>query len=92
VCPDLRDHEQATRGGSPDLERRSQGAILSYIPVTVHVPQPPSPLAQELGRRIGELIEQFSGENPGLSALEIQQALQIGVLLLGVLAFFFYIR
>ena len=84
---------------------------MAYIPVTVHVPQPPSPLAQELGRRIGDLIEQFSGENPGLSALEVQQALQIaaqqrgtsramatvmalliGMLLLGVLAFYFFLR
>ena len=84
---------------------------MAYIPVTVHVPQPPSPLAQELGRRIGELIDQFSSNNPGLSTIEIQQALQIaaqqrgtnramatvlvlliGLILLGVLAFYFFLR
>ena len=76
-----------------------------------HVPAPPSPLAQELGRRITELIDQFSRENPGLSAVEIHQGLQlaakqrgtsramalvlallIGLLLSGVLFFYFYAR
>ena len=50
---------------------------MSYVPVTTYVPPPPSPLAQELGRRIGATIDQFSNENPGLSTIEIQQALQL---------------
>ena len=84
---------------------------MSFVPVTPYIPQPPSPLAQELGRRIGGLIDQFSAENPGLSTTEIQQALQIaaqqrgtsramatvlalliGLLLVGVLAFYFFVR
>ena len=84
---------------------------MSFVPVTPYIPQPPSPLAQELGRRIGGLIDQFSAENPGLSTIEIQQALQlvarqrgtsramatvmvllIGLILLGVLAFYFFLR
>jgi hypothetical protein len=88
-----------------------QGEIMAYIPVTPHIPQPPSPVAQELGRRIGELIDQYSIENPGLSTIEIQQALQIaaqqrgtnramatvlalliGLILLGVLTFYFFLR
>jgi len=81
---------------------------MSFVPVTPYIPQPPSPLAQELGRRIGGLIDQFSAENPGLSTIEIQQALQIaaqqrgtsramatvlvlliGLVLVGVLMFFY---
>ena len=84
---------------------------MSYVPVTPYIPPPPSPLAQELGRRITELIDQFSRENPGLSAVEIRQGLQlaakqrctgramalvlallIGLLLFGVLGFYFYAR
>jgi hypothetical protein len=84
---------------------------MSFVPVTPYIPQPPSPLAQELGRRIGGLIEQFSADNPGLSTVEIQQALQIaarqrgtsravatvlalsiGMILLGVLLFYFYLQ
>ena len=84
---------------------------MSFVPVTTYVPPPPSPLAQELGRRISATIDQFSNENPGLSTVEIQQALQlaarqrgtnrtmamilaalIGLLLVGVLAFLFFLR
>ena len=84
---------------------------MSFVPVTPYIPQPPSPLAQELGRRIGGLIDQFAAENPGLSTVEIQQALQvaaqqhgtsratamvlalmIGLVLAGVLAFYFFLR
>ena len=82
---------------------------MSIVPVTTYVPPPPSPLAQELGRRISELIDQFQRENPGLSAVDIRRALQlaatqrgsnramavglallVGLLLLGVLLFFFW--
>ena len=84
---------------------------MSFVPVTTYVPPPPSPLAQELGRRIAATIDQFSNENPGLSSVEIQQALQlaarqrgtnqavalilalvIGLVLAGVLAFYFISR
>lgn len=48
-----------------------------FVPVTPYVPPPPSPLAQELGRRIATTIEQFARENPGLKSIEIQQALRL---------------
>jgi len=50
---------------------------MSFVPVTVYVPPPPSPLAQELGRQIAVLIDQYSRENPGLTTAEINQALQL---------------
>ena len=50
---------------------------MSFVPVTSYIPPPPSPLAQELGRRLTGLIDQFALENPGLSTVEIHQALQL---------------
>jgi hypothetical protein len=44
------------------------------IPV---VPQPPSPRAQELGRRLRETIDTFRRDNPGITGPEIQQAMQL---------------
>jgi hypothetical protein len=50
---------------------------LSFVPIIVTPPPPPSPQAQELGRRVQALIEQFRMEHPGLSSLEVNQALQL---------------
>jgi uncharacterized protein (DUF433 family) len=46
-----------------------------------HVPQHhrPSPQAEELGRRLGETIDAFAREHPGLSATDIRAAAQLAV-------------
>jgi hypothetical protein len=50
---------------------------MSFVPIIVIPPPPPSPRAQELARRISELIEQFRREHPGASGMEVRQALQL---------------
>lgn len=50
---------------------------MSFVPVIPYVPPQPSPRARELSRRLAEVIEQFQLENPGTSATEVQQALQL---------------
>ena len=46
---------------------------MSFVPVAP--PQPPSPRAQELGRRLGEVVEKFRREHPDLTGTEIRQAM-----------------
>ena len=44
----------------------------------VFVPPPrPSPRAQELGRHLGEVVDQYRREHPDLSGMEIRQALRL---------------
>jgi hypothetical protein len=50
---------------------------MSFVPVTPYIPPPPSPHTRELSRRLAEVIEQFQRENPGTSAVEVQQALRL---------------
>jgi hypothetical protein len=47
--------------------------FVPYVPA----PPPPSPRAQELGRRLRETIEGFLQEHPGTTGSEIRQALQL---------------
>jgi len=42
-------------------------------------PQPPSPRAQELGRRLRETVGDFNRDNPGLKGAEIRQAMHIAM-------------
>ncbi len=57
---------------------------MSYVPY-VHVPQPPPPSAQaqELSRRLGEVIESYRREHPSMSDAEIRQALGLSSAKLG---------
>jgi hypothetical protein len=42
-------------------------------------PPPPSPRAQELGRRLRETVDEFKRDNPGLKGAEIRQAMHLGM-------------
>jgi hypothetical protein len=48
---------------------------MTYVPVVPSAP--PSPRARELGSRLEEVINTFRAENPGLSNLEIRQAMAL---------------
>jgi hypothetical protein len=51
--------------------------MLAFIP---SVPsRPPSPLAEELGQRLGETIEQFRQQHPDLSRTDVMQAARIAM-------------
>jgi hypothetical protein len=50
---------------------------MSFVPIVFIPPPPPSPRAQELARRLAELIEQFRSEHPDASGAEVRQALQL---------------
>lgn len=47
-------------------------AFIPYVP-----PQPPSPQAEELGRRLAETIEQFRLQHPDLSRADVAQATRL---------------
>jgi hypothetical protein len=46
---------------------------MPFVPVTP--PAPPSPRAQELGRRLKEAIDNFRREHPDITGAEIRQAM-----------------
>ncbi len=48
---------------------------MTYVPVVPSAP--PSPRASELGSRLEEVINAFRAENPGLTDLEIRQAVDL---------------
>jgi hypothetical protein len=50
---------------------------MSFVPVTTIVPPQPSARARELGRKIAVVIEEFRREDPGTTAIDVQQALQL---------------
>ena len=50
-----------------------------YVPTP-----PPSEKAHELGRKLAEVIRNFSRDNPGVSALEIRQAFQLALTEIGI--------
>ena len=50
-----------------------------YVPAP-----PPSEKAHELGRKLAEVIRNFSRDNPGVSALEIRQAFQLALTEIGI--------
>lgn len=49
---------------------------MTFVPIIVPPPQP-SPRAQELSRRVSEVVERFRREHPDMSASEIRQALSM---------------
>lgn len=52
---------------------------MTFIPTAHFVPHPPppSPRAQELGRRLAEVVDAFRAEHPDLEGEEVRQALQL---------------
>ena len=48
---------------------------MSFIPVVT--PPPPSPRAQELARRVSDLVRQARLEQPGINDTDVRQALQL---------------
>jgi hypothetical protein len=51
--------------------------MLAFIPCVP--PHPPSPLAEELGQRLAETIEQFRQQHPDLSRADVMQAARIAI-------------
>ncbi len=49
---------------------------MTFVPVVVNPPTPSS-RANELGKRLTETIDGFRQENPGVSSVEIRQALSL---------------
>ncbi|KPJ61566.1 MAG: hypothetical protein AMJ46_00165 [Latescibacteria bacterium DG_63] len=50
---------------------------MPFVPVTP--PPPPSPRAQELGRRLREVIDNFRREHPDMTGTEISQAMGLAM-------------
>lgn len=50
---------------------------MMFVPIVPTPTPPPSPRAQELGRRISDLVEQFRLEQPDAKNAEIHQALAL---------------
>jgi hypothetical protein len=53
--------------------------MLAFVPFVPHVPQAPSPRAETLGQRLADTIHQFQQQNPGVSRLEVRQAMQLAL-------------
>jgi hypothetical protein len=56
-----------------EFSSKKKGTFM-FIPV---VQAPPSPRAEELGRRIADLVQEYESANHPLSNLELSQALQL---------------
>ncbi len=56
---------------------------MTFVPVVPN-PPPPSPRADELGRRLTETIAGFRQEEPALSSVEIRQAVSLALRRAGV--------
>lgn len=54
---------------------------MNFVPFVPYVPsaQPPSPRAQELGRRLAETIESFRREHPDTSPAEMREAVRLAL-------------
>ena len=52
---------------------------MSFVPIITptHVPQPPSPRARELARKLSESIEKYRREHRNTTDLDIDQALRL---------------
>ena len=53
--------------------------MLAFVPYVPQVPQAPSPRAETLAQRLADTIHQFQQQNPGLSPLEVRQAVQLAL-------------
>ena len=66
-------------GHPPKVPSTLQGDTMSYVPIIVPTPHPPSPQARELADQLSRVIANFEERHPRVSGAEVRQAAQLAL-------------